>query len=315
MLITFPANVLAVNAKKQGLTRWSRAVKKIKKPFHFIAMGAQSNYRYSLEFIEDIKEEGYDFVKSILETGGKISLRGYFSAEVVRKLGFTEDCYVITGCPSLFTNGRDLKIIKKDIPKEDLKPILNGTHFWFDAEFRPYFTTYKNSIFIDQDVLYRLLLKQEEIPSTILKDVPHLRNGLFEYLYKQKRLRIYADYQVWANEIKAGGYNFSIGGRIHGNIVSLLSGIPAFVDGHDSRVMELADYFHIPCAHLTKAVDMYDIYTNLDYSSFNMKFPYKYDIFRDFMRSIGCPFFEDEMFIQQRLNSYTYTPPPVTVWK
>ena len=84
-LVTFPANVLGTYAKEHGLRRWAHAVKKIKKPFHFIGVGAQSDYLYHTDFVEDIRQEGCDFIGSILDTGGMISLRGYFTAEVVKK--------------------------------------------------------------------------------------------------------------------------------------------------------------------------------------------------------------------------------------
>ncbi len=311
LLITFPANVIAAGAKEFGLKRWYNAVKRIKKPFHFIGMGAQSDYLYSFDFLDSIREECKNFIGAILDTGGQISLRGYFSAEALKKLGFSDKDYTVTGCPSLFMNGRNLSIQKQHIERKDLKPILNGTHFWFDSKFHIYFQQFPNSIFIDQDVLYRLLLAHHEIPDTITRELPHLRNGLFRTLYDQKRLRIYGDYLAWDEDIKRLKCNFSIGGRIHGNIVSLLAGIPAFIDGHDSRVMELADYFHIPYQHMEKPIDLYEIYSNLDYDKFNKEFSSKYDKFVQFMNGIGVPFAEDRELIDQKVKEIQYIQPPL----
>lgn len=310
-LVTFPANVLGTYAKEHGLRRWAHAVKKIKKPFHFIGVGAQSDYLYHTDFVEDIRQEGCDFIGSILDTGGMISLRGYFTAEVVKKLGFSDSDFTVTGCPSLFMNGRNLVIVPQDIVQSELKPVLNGTHFWFDERFHVYFHQYPNSVFVDQDVLYRLLLRQEEIPQTLGMELPHLRNGLFATLYNQKRLRIYGDYLAWDEDLKNSGFNFSIGGRIHGNIVSLLAGIPAFIDGHDSRVMELAEYFSIPCVHMSGPEDLFDIYSRLDYGQFNRSFAQKYDIFAEFMKRAGLPFWDDERFINERVSRVRCQYPPM----
>lgn len=181
----------------------------------------------------------------------------------------------------------------------------------FDERFHVYFHQYPNSVFVDQDVLYRLLLRQEEIPQTLGMELPHLRNGLFATLYNQKRLRIYGDYLAWDEDLKNSGFNFSIGGRIHGNIVSLLAGIPAFIDGHDSRVMELAEYFSIPCVHMSEPEDLFDIYSRLDYGQFNRSFAQKYDIFAEFMKRAGLPFWDDERFINERVSRVRCQYPPM----
>ena len=40
--------------------------------------------------------------------------------------------------------------------------------------------------------------------------------------------------------------DFTFGTRIHGNIAALLAGTPSYVFAHDTRTLELAQYFGIP---------------------------------------------------------------------
>ena len=88
-IVFSPANVIAQYAKKNNLINWKNKISQIKIPILAIGIGAQSDSDYSLEFINDIKGEATDFISSILETGGAIGTRGYFTADAIKKLGFS----------------------------------------------------------------------------------------------------------------------------------------------------------------------------------------------------------------------------------
>lgn len=53
------------------------------------------------------------FISTIYKTGGQFALRGWFTAEFFKKLGF--DNPAVVGCPSLYQLGRNLKITKKKL--------------------------------------------------------------------------------------------------------------------------------------------------------------------------------------------------------
>lgn len=309
-MVYSPANILAPWTKNTGLLYWNNAFKKWKRPAYFIGVGSQSDNNYNLDFVEDFREEGYNFVRSILENGGAIGVRGYFTAEVIKKLGFPETDINIIGCPSLFMNGPNLKINKKALRRNELNPILNGNNFWFNPKFHKIFGEYPNSIFICQDLLYRLLYDKKSITSL---DAEYIRADLFEYLFKERRVRLYCDYIAWYNDIVAGNFNFSIGTRIHGNIVSLLAGIPAYIDSFDSRVREMAEYFDIPHGNIREDIDIYDIYSNISYLKFNATFNNKFYKFKKFMNGNGLPFFEDSEYIEKQISTLEFQIPKYLV--
>jgi hypothetical protein len=305
-----PANMLAPWMKNTGLLHWTRAFKKMKIPAYFVGVGSQADNYYNLDFVNDFKQEGYDFISSLLETGGALGVRGYFTAEVVKQLGFSDADINTIGCPSLLMNGPNLKIKKKKITRNEFNPILNGNKFWFDGKFHKIFGLYPNSIFICQDLLYRLLYDKSSITE---KDAEYIRGNLFSYLFKKHRVRLYCDYLAWHNEIITGGFNFSIGTRIHGNIVSLLAGIPCYIDSFDSRVREMAEYFDIPNGHVNSDEDIYDIYSEVSYLKFNATFSDKFYQFKKFMNANGLPFYEDPEYIEQYISKLNFEAPKYLV--
>jgi lipopolysaccharide biosynthesis glycosyltransferase len=305
-LITSPANILSAT-HKFGYERWNWILERIKIPFHFIGVGAQASIERNLNFIDPVKEDAQKFIKNILKTGGKIAVRGFFTAEVIKHLGFSEKEFSVIGCPSLMLEGRDLKVDYTPVSKAKLKPLLNGFRVWFRPEFKHFFTDYPNSTFVCQDWLYKYLY---DIDAKFLDahknspqhDLVYLENGLFAELYKKDRIRVYADYPAWNYDISHRGFNFSFGNRIHGNIVSILSGIPSYVFTEDSRTLELCEYFDIPHGNFEEdgKTDLYDIYKSMDYSDFNKNFPARFDKYKKFIHSCGLPCFEDMKYINDK---------------
>lgn len=304
-----PANILAVWAKDSNLPMWSDALHKIKIPFHFIGIGAQSDRNYNLDFVDIIRHEGYDFIKSILDTGGNVGLRGYFTADVVKKLGFKERDFTVTGCPSIFMNGPDTKIHKKDISRDSLKPIFNGNHFWFCEDFHHYFYDYPQSVFICQDLFYALLY---DIQSFDKKDLYLLQGTLFADLFKENRIKLYCDYLSWDKDIRQGGFNFCVGSRIHGNVTSLLAGIPSYVDAVDSRVRELAEFFDIPHGFIDDAqTNLFELYEKANYTRFNETFSSKYQNFKSFMEKSGLPCLENMNIVNKEISKLHFKQPKI----
>ena len=80
--------------------------------------------------------------------------------------------------------------------------------------------------------------------------------------------------------------DFSFGSRIHGNIVALSAGTPAYVLAHDSRTLELARYHDIPHSlvpDLTADVDAAELYEQADYTAFNAGQAERWDRFAGFL--------------------------------
>lgn len=284
-----PANVLAAYAKYTKLSSWTKNFNPINIPIYAIGLGAQSDKDFSTDYLADIKEEACSFVKTILKNDGCIGLRGDFSAECMKKLGFQEGSDFMTiGCPSMFMMGPDLKIEKNPIKEEDFIPLINGFRAWGNNDFHKYFKKYPKSIFVCQEEFYRLFFKQDELT---WKEFQYLYDddNKFLDLYKENRIKLYGTFQGWYHDIKELGINFSFGCRIHGNVVPILAGIPSYVDAFDSRTKELAQYFEIPYGDFEpfNMPDPYELYQKADYSNFNKNFKDKYAKFEEFVKRCG----------------------------
>lgn len=287
-VITCPANVIANWAKNTALIRWTNSISKIKIPFIFVGVGAQSDITYSLDFLQNIRYEAYEFIKSILNTGSIIGLRGEFTAECFEKLGFRNGIdYEVIGCPSLFMNGGNLKIKKDEtLSRKELKPAFNGFKIWFDNDFCRNFKKYEHSIYVCQDEFIRIIYQPNKC---IKKDKNYLSNKYIDQLSAENRLKLYSDFIGWKNDLKERQINFSFGTRIHGNIVPLLAGIPAFVDVIDSRTRELTEFFSIPHRQMPPKIkdDPFDLYMESNFDEFNKKFGHLYKNFVTYFEKQG----------------------------
>lgn len=253
----------------------------IKLPIYVIACGAQADSYDDLDSLyEAIKTPANRFIKSVYKTGGEFCLRGYFTKELFDKLGYKDA--LVTGCPSLFQCGRNLKVDKKNVKKEDFKPMLNGTIELVEK----YLLKYKNSEFFDQGTYYKILYSKEHLSSKQFVD----KFGLLSAdLILSNRLKLIIDMQDWKDYIINSGFNFSYGSRIHGNIMPILSGVPSNVCALDSRTREMAEFFNIPITG-RKDVDnksLYDIYMESDYDKFNKEFAGKFDYYEKFLIERG----------------------------
>ena len=92
----------------------------------------------------------------------------------------------------------------------------------------------------------------------------------------------------WRNSIINNKCDYSFGSRIHGNIMAILSGIPATVIAIDSRTREMAEFYDIPLV-IPENNSPYtqeqflEFYNNADYSRFNETYNQKYDAFEKFL--------------------------------
>lgn len=283
MIIAPMANIFSLHFKDM-LEPLADKFKDINIPVYVIACGVQANSYDDLDDLcRDLKEPATKFIKSVYKTGGEFALRGYFSKEFFDKLGFKSA--VVTGCPSLYQLGRSLNICKKDIVGEELKCVINGNLRDYErllgnkvnADFfdqhtfyhQIYDKTYFNNA--DSRAFIKALVKQENLQTA-------------DWLLKGK-IKLIPNMNEWRCYLKQEAYNFSFGKRIHGNIMSILSGVPAVLDACDSRVREMGEFFEIPLLSsddVKKYHSLYEIFEICDYSKFNEHFKDKYDAYEKF---------------------------------
>lgn len=270
---------------KQLIKRLADTFSRIKIPIYVIACGAQAESYDDLNALcEEIGEESTAFIKSIYATGGEFALRGYFTKEFFLRLGFNDAA--VTGCPSLFQLGRSTQLtLDKKASKNDFKPIINGNF----NQYADLLKKYPGSVFLDQDKYFAPLYDKAFFSDNVSKDVFSLVRQLglpLASAISEGKITFVADMSEWSGYLKHEGFNFSFGGRIHGNIMSLLSGVPSVVLAHDSRTREMAEFFEIPSVAKIPD-DLYTLYLDADFSAFNKSFPERFDAYEKFLVSHG----------------------------
>lgn len=278
MIVAPMANVFHA-AFSDLLLRLTERFKGIRIPVYVIACGVQADGYDSLDTLcSVIKNPAQAFMKSVYETGGEFALRGYFSKEFFDRMGYSSA--VVTGCPSLYQLGRDLRISNDKVAEEIFRPLVNGNV----NEYIAMAQKYPKAAFFDQDRCFHILHDPNQ-PLNIRSLVHYYGFEPTQWLLSE-RVKMIPNMNDWWNYLQDSGFHFSFGSRIHGSIMPILAGIPAAMEPQDSRTREMAEFFEIPTVE-RKGKSLYELYLETDYSAFNKSFAQKYDAYEHFLVSHG----------------------------
>lgn len=195
-----------------------------------------------------------EFCAAVLERSASIGVRGEFTEQYLRDMGF-RDVEVI-GCPSMFLYGGDLDVRKK-VPEltADARVAVNGSHSavqkqGLDRIIGRTHARYPNLCFVGQNISDARQLHWRDLtdPNARVTAMPTHPD---HPMYREGKVRVYVDPVTWIGDLRS--FDFSFGSRIHGNIAALLAGTPATVLCGDSRTLELCRYFEIPHVRLDQA--------------------------------------------------------------
>ena len=192
----------------------------------------------------------------------------------------------------MYQLGSDFRMCEDKKEILSLKPVVNGKVRYVKEILKKY----PQSVLMDQEVYFSCLFDPEYFQSLgSLKSRILFHEYLNSYsaaLLKDNRIKMIADMGNWFTYLQYEGFNYSIGNRIHGNIMSILAGIPATVLAHDTRTREMAEFFEIPLHLVSKnetlsVRDFERLYINADYSKFNATYRSKYNAYVDFLKKYG----------------------------
>ena len=239
-------------------------------------------------------------------------MRGNTTKEFFDMLG--NNSAVVTGCPSMFQMGRNLKISNEKVDRETFKASLNGS---FNLPISR--QDFQKCDFIDQDRYIEMLFRPNYLAShpinfrTVLSDVAY-RGYVYSQSLADRRIKAFLDTQQWMRYFEVEDIDFSFGSRIHGTIMPILSGVPSMIVPCDARTREMAEFFDIPMydSKSQKNCDLYELYCQTDYTKFNENFTSRYDAFEDFLvdHNIVDRINPSNIYMQKN-NASTIMPPNV----
>lgn len=253
-----------------SLQRLTQLIQSLRIPVVVVGVGAQAPIGRDASRLEPIADTVRQFLRAVLDRSASIGVRGEFTDDYVRSLGF-DDVEVI-GCPSMFMWGDDLSVKPKVDSLDRESAVTLGVSPYVDEiahVVSHHVRRYPNLTYVPQDVstLRRMVYGSMPEDRERHSDQPiYLDHPLF----RQGKVRFPLDPRSWMEHL--AGRDFYFGTRVHGTIVSLLSGTPAVLLAHDSRTLELARYHELPYRtvdSLPANVDAAPLYDEADFSRFH----------------------------------------------
>ena len=258
-------------------------LEKIEKPVIVVGLGANCFTGFSPDFYKQLDESLVRFLHYLSNRCFEIGCRGEYTIDVLnskKKKNVTP-----VGCPSYFENGAERIVNKKNVI--DAKKIL-------------FTSNYPNKLCSEnfqvcQDEYEGAIVKaisfsdvNEFSNATVLKQI-----SLAKYI--NKRYVVFPNIYDWKNFVK--DFDFSIGYRLHGCILSLNSGIVSVCCNGDSRAAEMCSLLKIPyMPNLDPNTDLVNLYDKIDVSELNNAYASLYDSFNSFIfRNCGIKIFESSI--------------------
>ncbi|MBC2186155.1 polysaccharide pyruvyl transferase family protein [Listeria sp. FSL L7-0253] len=271
------------------LRNYTQLIHKLKIPVVVTGVGLRANYEPQLDEGFAFDEDVTNFVKAVLEKSAQIGVRGQITADYLKKLGFNDDLdFRVIGCPSLYTFGREIKIRDLHLTHQssiaiNASPTSSETAIQF---LNNLITTYKDYHFIPQhlDEFHLMYAGGPDITS----DIKGYPTNIEHKYYQEGRVKYFTSMPSWYDFVK--NIDFSIGSRLHGNVIPTIVGTPNISFVQDARMRELASYHalpHVTIDELEKTNNIQDLLSKVDLKSAEKVQAQNFDNYIDFLDTNG----------------------------
>ncbi len=282
------ANIFNAHPRiRKELDAFAATIEQFRIPVYILGCGLQcASYDDISALAQEIGASARTFMKAVYRTGGELAVRGYATKELLDKV--MPNTAVVTGCPSFYQRGSEIRITNDKVEEEQFKPAINGNlKYLKQIGMLKAFERYADSIYMDQDEFAEILYFHSK-KKICIAELVRKKTLCGVKLLAQDRVRLFYDVPVWLAFFQEQGISFSCGSRIHGNIAATLAGIPAVVMYRDARTRELAEFFELPNqAEYDSHKSLYEMYLEADYTAFNRNFARKFQAFERFIVSHG----------------------------
>lgn len=272
------------------LNQITKIVKGVHIPCVVVGAGMQAALDQDVDNPE-LDDTVQSFVKAVLDKSACLGLRGEYTANYLKRLGFQEERdYTVIGCPSMFLYGKELPApAEKELTPKSRVSI--NSKVTLPQEFHDFlhrcWQELPDHYYIPQ-VLEEIYLMYVGMPFTkkFAHDPPrYFPSDIADPVYVQDRARTFFNVKSWLEFLSQR--DFSFGSRIHGNIAAVLAGIPAFVFVSDQRIRELVKYHNIPHAMISEAgpnTSIFDVYEKTDFGQIRVGHEERFFHYLDFLK-------------------------------
>ncbi len=291
-------------------------ISKLTIPVVVLGVGAQGTHARGAAPLEPIRKSVEAFVGAVLDRSATIGVRGEFTAEYLKGLGFKD--VEIIGCPSMFMNGSRLQVAKRVRElgiESDIAINISPYRKRMGTVLQRHMAQYPHLTYVAQDhaTLGRLIkgdskfARREAIDSTVPLHTSHP-------VFREDKVRTFIDVAPWLDFM--AGQDFSFGTRVHGNMAALIAGTPAFVFTHDWRTLELARYFEIPHSRMRdiKMINAKKLHAKADYKKLNEGHAARFATYCRFIEKNGLDHIwssgEERTTFDERLAAIEFPPVP-----
>lgn len=252
----------SANFLREGfdLTPFVSFIDKTELPLIFVGLGAQADDFHKIKF--DFHPSILRLIELIKDRCVGLSVRGEFTEKVLKSYGVNNA--IITGCPSNFINKSSAFVsgMQQKLQQPLDSFIAHSDEAWPKSplkrrvEKRLVRWVAKRPAVIMQQSVPRVMdyLRQNNLSSAQADNTQleiSLRNALMPDAdiatfrkFIKTRVRTYFCVDQWLED--SSKYDFSIGLRLHGNMVAWQSGTPSLWIYHDARTRELVETMELP---------------------------------------------------------------------
>ena len=242
-------------------------IKKLTIPCVVIGAGLRAEFEPNLQRVFEFDEDVTNFVKAVLEKSSMVGVRGEITAQYLSKLGFREGIdHTVIGCPSMYTYGKDVKIRDTKLTEDSMISINSSVLSPEHVHQFLYNTMQKipNHYFLPQRI--------QEL-RTVYTGQPYVQkyseyypSKMSDKIYEENRVRFMLNVPTWLDFLRQA--DLSVGGRLHGNIASIVAGTPALLIPHDARMRELTNYHSLPhiwAKDIDANADIFELFAKMDF--------------------------------------------------
>ncbi len=271
------------------LRNMTALIKKLTIPCVVIGVGLRAEFEPDLEQSFEFDEDVTEFMKAVLEKSSMVGVRGEITAQYLSKLGFREGIdHTVIGCPSMYTYGKNVKIRDTKLTEDSMISINSSVLSPEHVHKFLYNTMQKipNHYFLPQRI--------QEL-RTVYTGQPYAQNyseyypsKMSDKIYEENRVRFMLNVPTWLDFLRQA--DLSVGGRLHGNIASIVAGTPALLIPHDARMRELTNYHNLPhiwAKDMDENADIFELFAKMDFKQVEKVHEKNFEHYIDFLDKNG----------------------------